>query len=547
MMAATIGSRLLGWVRDWGIGHYFGVTSHTDAYWAAFNVTDLLYYLLAGGALSAAFIPVFSGYLVRDERDEGWRMVNTLATLLMLLAAVGIGLIIAFAPALVSLIAPGFRSKPAQVAECALYTRIMASMVLFTVLSALSTGVLQSFRRFTAPAVAWLVYNIGIILGVFVISRSMGITGICVGVLLGAVLMVAVQLPALVRHGLRWRPTLDLGHPGVREAIRLFLPVMAGLALTQIGLLWLPGFFGSYFSAGVLSSLRYANRLIILPLGLFAIAISTAAFPTLAAQVGEGKIEQFRRTLADSVRAVLALAVPSAVGLVVLAEPVVRVVWQSGEFGDRAVADCSYALVFLAAGLVALSVMQIVNRGFYSMKDMVTPPVVGVGYVLLNVAMVVAALQTHSPLSFGSIAIASSLSATVGCLLLVWLLSRKVGGLQGGSLLVSLVKVSVASAALGVVAWLVATALGAKLGVPMTHLSLLPPGGELTAGTTVSRGRAVVQTAGAMGAGTVAYVAALWLLRAKELDAVAGAVRRRLGKRPAGGAEDSIPAGNSVP
>ena len=533
MMAATVASRVLGWVRDRGIGHYFGHTRHTDAYWSAFNVPDILYYLLAGGALSAAFIPVFTGYLVAGQEEEGWRVVNTLATLLVLLVSVGVALIVIFAPWLVLLAAPGLRQHPATWAECAFYTRIMAAMVLFTVLSALSTGVLQAFRHFTAPAVAWLAYNVGILVGLFVLSRSLGIAGVCIGVLIGAASMVAVQVPALVKRGYRFRPALELEHEGVRLVIRLFLPVMAGLALTQIGLLWLPVFFGSYFPEGVLTSLRYANRLIVLPLGLFAIAISTAAFPALAAQVSEGKTEQFKRTLADGLRAVMALAIPSAVALGVLAEPVVRVVWQSGQFGDQAIAQASYALVFLAAGLVGLSVMQIVNRGFYSLKDTVTPPLVGIGYVALNILMVVAALDMHLAVGFGAIALAGSLSASIGCVVLVWLLARKLGGVHGAQLLASLGRVVLASAALGVVAWLVGSVLGQRLGVPMTHFALVEPQGHWMPGPSqVSRLHVLMQALGAMGAGGAAYLAVLWALRASELEAVVGAVRSRVGRRP---------------
>jgi len=534
MMAATVASRILGWVRDRSIGHYFGVSRHADAYWAAFNVPDLLYYLLAGGALSAALIPVLTGYLVREQREEGWRMVNTLATLLVLLVAAGAALIVIFAPYLVWVAAPGFHRDPARFAECVLYTRIMGPMVLFTVLSALSTGVLQAFRHFTAPSAAWLMYNAGIIFGVLALSRHLGIVGICIGVLMGAALMVAVQVPSLVKRGYRFRPALELKHEGVQATIRLFLPVMAGLAFTQIGLLWLPGFFGSFFPEGVLSSLRYANRLVILPLGMFAIAISTAAFPALAAQVAQGKQEQFRRTLADSLRALLALSVPSAVGLAVLAEPIMRLLWQSGEFGDRAVAMGSYALVFYSGGLVALGVMQVVNRGFYSLKDTVTPPVVGVAYVALNMVVAVALMRT--PLQYGAISLAASLSATAGCLVLVWLLARRLGGIHGRELAASLGKISLASAALGLAAWAVAGALGRKLGVPVTDFSLAAP--QFPSATwgmgpsAVSRLHVLVQAAAAIAAGSAAYLAVMWALRASELEATTQAIKRRLGRTP---------------
>jgi len=530
MMLATVASRLLGWARDRSIGHYFGSTPHTDAYWAAFGVPDLLYYLLAGGALSAALIPVMTGYLVRGEDEQGWRVVNTLATLLVVLVAVGVAVIMAFAPYLVWVTAPGFRAHPAQFAECVLYTRVMAAMVFFTALSALSSGVLQSFRHFTAPSLAWLVYNVGIIFGIIVLSPSLGIVGMCLGVLLGAAAMVAVQVPALVRRGYRFRPNLDLRQEGVRTVGRLFFPVMAGLALTQIGLLWLPGFFGSFFAEGV-TNLRYANRLVILPLGMFAVAISTAAFPALAAQVAEGRTEQFRRTLADSLRAILVLAMPSAVVLAVLAEPLLRLLWQSGQFGDRALQAASFALVFYSAGLVGLSLLQVINRGFYSLRDMVTPLKVGFLYVTLNVLVVVALMRT--PLQYGAVALGLTVSVTAGCLVLLGLLSRRLGGVHGRELLAAFARILVASAALGATAWVVSAALGHALGVPTTHFRLAAPTGGAAGPSAVSRLHVLIQAGGALAAGGLAYLAALWALRAPELATVMGAMRSRMKRRGA--------------
>ena len=273
MMVAALLSRLLGWVRDRAIGHFWGSSGHTDAYWAAFGVPDLLYYLLAGGALGAAVIPVFAGYLRNNEEGESWHVANTLVTLFGLCAIGGIALIIAFAPLLITLVAPGFAAKrgPEAVAECAGYVRTIAPMVFFTVMSALFTGILQSHRHFTAPALAWLVYNFGIIAGAFVggawaagrYGDQAGLRVLCLGVVVGAMLLVAVQVPSLLARGFRYRFQLDLEHPGVREVLRLFLPYMGGLAFTQLCLLWLPSFFGSFFPEGAMptawSSSRWAS------------------------------------------------------------------------------------------------------------------------------------------------------------------------------------------------------------------------------------------------------------------------------------------------
>ena len=366
MAIAALLSRVLGWVRDHEIGRYWGNTSHTDAYWAAFMVPDLLYYLLAGGALGAAIIPTFSAYLRRREEKESWEAANTLVTLLGLLALGGIVLIIIFAPVLVTLAAAGFRKDVGKATESAMYVRLLAPMVFFTVLSALFTGILQAHRHFTAPAFAWLVYNFGIIAGAVVGGRYFIQRGDVAGLQVladgrggGAALLVLVQIPALVARGFRYRPSLDLSHPGVREVLRLFLPYMAGLAFTQICLLWLPSFFGSYFPNGV-TSLRYANRLVVLPLGVFGIAISTATFPAMAERIDAGEVEGFRKLFSGSLRAIFFLSVPSRGPAGGARRPgAAACCGRAGGSTRTAVSAATFCLVYYAVALIGLGGLQV--------------------------------------------------------------------------------------------------------------------------------------------------------------------------------------------
>jgi putative peptidoglycan lipid II flippase len=526
MSVATILSRVLGWARDHEIGRYWGNTTHTDAYWAAFMVPDLLYYLLAGGALGAAVIPVFTGYLRERKEEESWRVASALVTILGLLALSGIVLIIAFAPGLVTLAAAGFRKSPGKAMESAMYVRILAPMVFFTVLSALFTGILQAHRHFTAPASAWLVYNIGIIGGAvigghWVAARTGDVAGLRVlgsGVLVGAVLLVLVQLPSLAARGFRYRPRLDLRHPGVREVLRLFVPYMAGLAFPQICLLWLPSFFGSYFPHGV-TSLRYANRLVVLPLGLFGVAISTAAFPAMADQIATGQMAEFRKLFSGSMRAVFSLCVPSAVGLVVLAGPILGLLWRSGRFGEEAVTAATFCLVYYAVAVIGLSGLQVVNRAFYSLKDTVTPPLVGVGYTILIVGLALALMGTW--LQYAAIAAATSVGTTVGLLVMFEVLRRRLGGVDGKAITVSFLRIVLASVALGVVAYYVSAVCGRVLGVPVTRLVTTAPQIEraaVVASSSVSVLRVAAQVLLSMACGTGAYLAVLWALKAPELE-----------------------------
>jgi len=361
--------------------------------------------------------------------------------------------------------------------------------------------------------------------------------GLCAGVLIGAVLQVLVQLPALLRRGLAYRPTLDLAHPGVRLGIGLFLPIMTGLAVGQLSLLWFPYFFGSYFEAGVLTATRYANRLVVLPLGLFGVTISTAVFPTLAERATLLQRDDLRRAANGSVRAVSALAVPSAVGLFALAGPVIRLLWRGGDFDPAATQASAFVLLFFAPGLVGLAAMQVLNRVFYAVKDRWTPPIVGVAYVGLSIALTLWMMRLR--VGYGAIGLAASIAWTLGFLVLLPLARSRLGGFDLRGLVASLARIVLASAALGVVCWYVAEAVGRPLGLPGTDFRWVAPQiaaiREADAMGLVahpSRLLTVVQVGAAMAAGSVAYVAALAALRAPELRVMLDAVRMRL-RRPA--------------
>ena len=542
MMAATVLSRLLGWARDKGIAHFWGSTPHTDAYWAAFMVPDLLYYLLAGGAVSAAVIPVLTGYIRRKEEAEGWRAINTILTLSSLCAIVGIALIMVFARSLVGLVAPGFALNlgPEQVTECAGYVRILAPMVIFTVLSAFATGILQAHRHFTAPAASWMVYNVGVIGGAMtgglLINQTRGdpagIKAVCAGVLVGAFLLVAVQLPSLIARGFRFRLALDLGHPGVREIIRLFLPYMAGLAFTQIALLWFPTFFGSWFPSGV-TSLRYANRLVVLPLGLFGVAISTAVFPTLAERIAAGEIDEFRKTFSATLRGVFFLAVPSAAAIFVLAGPMLRLLWRGGEFGESAIAAAEFSLLFYAVSIIGLSGLQIVNRALYSLRDTVSPPLVGAGYTVLIIVLAIVLMRT--PLQYAAIAAATSIGVSVGMVVLFECLRRRLGGIRGREITASFLRVALASVVLGLVSFSVSVWAGRLLGVPATHFARSAPVVQ-QAGTIAAAGSffaVALQVLVSLGAGGVSYLLVLRILGAPEIETFRAVLRRRGSARSA--------------
>jgi putative peptidoglycan lipid II flippase len=307
---------------------------------------------------------------------------------------------------------------------------------------------------------------------------------------------------------------------------------MAGLAFTQISLLLLPSFFGSWFSGGV-TSLRYANRLVVLPLGLFGVAISTAVFPTLADRVAAGEIAEFRRTFSATLRAVFLLSVPSAAALFVLAGPVLRLLWKGGEFGETAIAAAEFSLLFYVASLIGLSGLQIVNRALYSLRDTRTPPLVGVGYTLLIVLLAIALMRT--PLQYAAIAAATSIGVTVGMIVLFEFLRRRLGGIDGRAIAISFLRVLFASAVLAVVAHFVSRWLGSALGVPVTHFASRAPLVEGPPLQPIAVGASfhavALQVLVSLAAGGVSYIVVLRLLGAPELQSFRH-IASRLRSRP---------------
>jgi putative peptidoglycan lipid II flippase len=312
--------------------------------------------------------------------------------------------------------------------------------------------------------------------------------------------------------------------------MRLFLPYMAGLAFTQICLLWLPSFFGSWFQGGV-TSLRYANRLVVLPLGLFGVAISTAVFPTLAEQMDAGAVREFRATFSASLRAVFFLSVPSAAALFALAGPALRLLWRSGQFNESAVAAAEYSLLFYVVSLIGLSGLQIVNRAFYSLRDKRTPPLVGMAYTVLIVGLAIALMRTR--LQYASIALATSAGVTVGMILMFELLRRRLGGADGRAITLSFIRVLVASAVLAAVSLAVSRWLGSALGVPATQFAssapvvVSPSAGAAVAARAYPIARVALQVLASLAAGGVSYVLVLHLLGAPELATFRQLIRWR--------------------
>ncbi|MCJ7821884.1 MAG: MATE family efflux transporter, partial [Armatimonadetes bacterium] len=305
-----------------------------------------------------------------------------------------------------------------------------------------------------------------------------------------------------------------------------------GLAFTQIALLWFPTFFGSWFPSGV-TSLRYANRLVVLPLGLFGVAISTAVFPTLAERIAAGEIDEFRKTFSATLRAVFFLAVPSAAAIFVLAGPMLRLLWRGGQFGESAIAAAEFSLLFYAVSIVGLSGLQIVNRALYSVRDTVSPPLVGAGYTVLIIVLAIVLMRT--PLQYAAISSATSIGVSVGMVVLFECLRRRLGGIRGREITVSFLRIALASVCLALVSSAVSAWAGGVLGVPTTHFARSAPlvqqaGSVAAAGSFLA---VALQVLVSLGAGGVSYLLVLRILGAPEIETFRAVLRRRGSARPA--------------
>ncbi len=422
MIAALVASRILGWLRLSVIGATFGETPQLDAFWAAFRIPNTLFELLVAGALSSAFIPVFAGYLAKEREGEAWRVASSVVNALILVLLALSALMWLAAPWLVpTLVAPGFASDPAQLTLTVDLTRLMLLSPIFMGLSALVTGVLQSYRQFLAGAVAPLVYNGVQILFALFASPFIGIQALAYGVVAGAALMFLVQLPELTFRRTKYELALDLAHPGVREVFRLAGPRTFSLGAVQL-VFFVDTYLASFMPAGSLTALNYAFQLMLLPLGVFSIAISAAVFPTLSHYASLGQAARMRDALQQAIRWILFLTLPTAIVMVVLRRPIVNLLFQYGKFGADARETTQAAFLFYALGLAGHALVQILARAYYASRDTTTPVALTLISITVNVILSVALAPT---LGINGLALANSIATLAEAALLVLLLAPR--------------------------------------------------------------------------------------------------------------------------
>ena len=451
IMMAVLLSRLLGLLRDRLLaGAFFsGQEWQLDVYFAAFRIPDMLFQLLVLGALSAAFIPVFSRYLEKDEK-EAYYVSSSVINFLIIFFIFATVLVFIFAQPLTRLIAPTFTQIETNLMVSLM--RIMLLAQLFFCLSSFITGVIQSHQRFLVPALSPVIYNLGIIFGIVVLGRWLGIYGPTIGVVLGAFLHLLIQLPLALKLGLRYSFVFDWRHPGVREVGRLTLPRTLALGVSQIELT-VAVFLATSLTAGSLSIFYFAQHLMNLPIGLFGSSIGQAALPTLSRESGEKNHAKFKETFLSSFNQILYLVLPASAILLVLRIPAVRIVFGAASFPWKATLLTSRVLAVFSLSIAAQAVVQLLVRGFYALHDTKTPFWIGVLSVFVNVALSFLFLLK---LDYGvlGLAWATTVASFLQTGLLLLFLDRAVGGFDKKEFFHPLIKMGLATILTAIALWL---------------------------------------------------------------------------------------------
>ena len=451
--AATLLSRMFGFIRDVVIAWFFGAGLSADAFFVAFRIPNLLRRLFAEGSLSIAFIPVFTEYLTIKGREEAFKLARSAMWLLSMILAVVAVLGILLSPVIIKVVAPGFISSPEKFFLTVNLTRIMFPYIFFIGLVALCMGILNSLGHFAAPALAPVFLNIAMICSVFFISPYMSdpVTGLAIGVLIGGVLQLALQVPFLIKKGLYFWQKVKIFHPGLKKIGILMLPAVFGAAVYQINIL-VGTLLASLLPEGSISYLYYADRLVQFPLGIFAIATATAVLPSLSRQAAARDLEAVKATFAHAMKLVLFITIPSMVGLIILREPIVALLFKRGVFDSKAVQLTAYALLYYGIGLWAFSCVRIVVSTFYALQDTRTPVRMAVISIIANIVL---GIILMGPLAHGGLALATSLASMLNLGLLVRALKMKLGPLGLRNIAESACKSVLCAAIMGAVVMVV--------------------------------------------------------------------------------------------
>ncbi len=502
---AFIANRVLGLLRDVIIAGKFGTRADLDAYYAAFRIPDFLFLVIASGAFGAAFIPIFTGLLERDEETAAWVLasstLNTAFYALTVLSAIGF----LFAGPLVrTIVAPGLTTAQQTLATD--LTRILLLQPLFLGLGGAAMGILNAQHKFLWPALAPVTYNLGIIFGALILAPRYGVKGLAYGVVIGAVGHFLTQLPALARV-MRYYPVVSLHVPGMRQVGALLIPRMFGQAVFALNFVIVTN-FASRLGEGRVSGFQYGYTLFLLPHGVFALSAATVLFPTLSRLAGAGDWQEFRTQYAATLRTVLFFIIPATAALIVLRTAIPEAIYQLGAFNATSSTLTATALGALATGLIAYAVVEIVTRAFYALQDTRTPVIAGVVTIALNLPL---SWMLSKTFGLGGLGLSLAVTTWLEMTILLVVLRRRMGVIAPG-LPDALVRLFWAAAAMTVVlmpcSWLLHTL-------------------HRTTGKSIAQLAFFLVT---LGIGAAVYLGVCNWLGVEEVQRVRGMVMRRLGR-----------------
>ncbi|MFZ2299752.1 MAG: murein biosynthesis integral membrane protein MurJ [Candidatus Moraniibacteriota bacterium] len=445
---AGIASRVLGFLRDRILASQFGAGDVLDSYYAAFRIPDLMYSLLVLGALSAAFIPVFTGLLAEKKEDEAWKLTSGIVHI-MLFSLGAISLFgILFAPWLTGLLAPGFAAEKQEL--IIMLTRVMLLSPIFLALSAVFGGVLVSFKQFAAYSLAPIFYNIGIICGALFLVPFMGPVGLAWGVVLGSLFHMLVQYPSFRRSGFRYQPYFlhAWKDAAVRRVVKLMIPRSLGIGVNQVSLLVMT-IFASTLASGSLAVFTLANNLQSVPLGLFGIAFSLAVFPSLSLFIAEKKEAAFFAVLSQTARRILFFVLPLSIFMIIFRAQFVRVILGAGQFDWEDTILTFEVLKFLAISLFAQSLIPLFARAFFALQNTKTPLYIALVSEALHIVLIPILLPQYA---VEGLAIAFSVSSILNFVLLYFALRTKIAAWDDRTFLLPIAKIFVAALLAGAIA-----------------------------------------------------------------------------------------------
>jgi putative peptidoglycan lipid II flippase len=503
--AATLTSRILGLVRDQVLAALFGAGNDMDAFIVAFRIPNLVRDLFAEGAMSAAFVPTFTRHLTRQGKADAWRLGNNVVNALLLITGIAVIAGVVFAAPIVTAYAGSFAAVPGKLELTIRLTRIMLPFLVMVAIAAAMMGMLNSLHHYFVPALAPAMFNVATIVCAFALVPLMPplglprIMAIAIAALVGGAGQVALQWRPLRREGFAYQPFLDWRDPGLRQVLLLMGPGTIGLAATQVNI-FVNTLLATSQGTGAVSWLTYAFRLMYLPIGLFGVSIGTAVLPAVSRHAAIDDVDGVRATVSRGLAMMMLLNVPATFGLLALATPIVRLLFERGHFLPSDTAQTAAALRFYALGLVGYSTVRIASPTFYALRRSRVPVVVSVGTIAVNVVLSVVLVRM---MGFRGLALGTSIAALANGLLLAVLLRRTLSGIDGRRLAIVLAKTVVACGAMIV----------ATLAVQSATLAVLP-------------GTHVVEQAARLGAAIAAGLAALALfaklLRIREFDDVVG-------------------------